>query len=83
MVWDVVADDGGGIAGGHCVFVAGYDNGHFQFISWGKVFTMTEAFWRKYVDEAHALLLATWIRNNQTPSGLNLAQMQADIAQIR
>jgi hypothetical protein len=82
VVWDVVADDGG-IDGGHCVFVAGYDAGTFTFISWGQVFKMTRAFWQKYVDEAHALLLATWVKNNMTPSGFNLAQLQADLAAIK
>ncbi len=81
-VWDVVVDDGG-IDGGHCVFVAKYDPETFGFISWGGVYRMTRAFWNKYVDEAHALLLATWIRNNKTPSGFNLDQLQTDLSQIK
>jgi hypothetical protein len=44
---------------------------------------MSVAFWTQFVDEAHALLLATWIRNNKTPSGFNLAGMQADLAAIK
>lgn len=81
-VWDVVADDGG-IDGGHCVFCCGYDASTITFISWGSVYKMTTAFWNKYVDEAHALLLATWIDNDKTPSGFNLAQMEADLALIK
>ena len=84
-VWDLVSDDGG-IAGGHDVVCVLYRvvDGVLQigFISWGKVYWMTWAYWLNYVDEAYAMLLATWIRANATPSGFNLEQMQADIAAI-
>ena len=84
-IWDVVADDGG-IDGGHCVFVPGYSqpDGTVPFISWGEVYTMTMNFWRKYVDEAYALIGQDWIGAQGTaPSGLNLNQLLADVAQIR
>jgi hypothetical protein len=85
LLWDVVADDGG-TAGGHSVVCIGFRivNGVLQigFISWGTIYWMTWAYWTKYVDEAYALLLATWVRANATPSGFNLTEMQADIAAI-
>jgi hypothetical protein len=79
--WDVVADNGG-IDGGHCVFVVGYAAGIFKFISWGQVYTMTVAFWNKYVQEAHALLSPEWIATWGAPNGLNLDQLTADLAAI-
>lgn len=85
-VWDVTANDGG-IAGGHSVVCVAYRvvNGVLQigFISWGAVYWMTWAYWLKYVDEAYALLLATWIKNNGTPSGVDLAQIEIDVQAIR
>ena len=82
VLWDVNGDNT--IIGGHCVFVPKYDaDGTLTCISWGKLYRMSAAFWTQFVDEAHALLLATWIRNNKTPSGFDLAGMQADLAAIK
>ena len=82
-VWDVVSDDGG-IDGGHAVFCCGYDGSSISFISWGKVYRMTDAYWLKYVDESHCLLSSLWI-NSETgaPSGFNLTQLEADLALIK
>ena len=82
VVWDVVADDGG-IDGGHCVVVCGYDADTIHFISWGQVYRMTNAFWAKYVDEAHCLLSPDWLdESGVDPVGFNLTQLMADLAQI-
>ena len=81
-IWDVVANDGG-IDGGHCVYVCGYDDKTFTFISWGKIYKMTVPYWDKYVDEAHTILGCGWINNRKTPSGFDLAQLQTDLNAIR
>ena len=85
-IWDVVPNGGAdavpGSWGGHCVYVPKYDQNGFTCITWGGLKAMTLAFWNKYCDEVHGLLLATWIKNNVTPSGFNLAEMQADLAAI-
>jgi hypothetical protein len=79
--WDVGGDTT--IAGGHCVFVTGYDANFIYFISWGQVFKMTYAYWSAYVDEAHALLSPDFIAaNGLDPQGFNLAQLEADLAAI-
>lgn len=50
--WDVVANDGG-IAGGHYVYIPAYSSdGGFTCVTWGARQKMTEAFFRKYIDEA-------------------------------
>jgi hypothetical protein len=85
-VWDVVPRGGAkakpGSWGGHCVFVAKYDQHSFTCITWGQLKVMTVAFWNKYCDEAHALLTQDWIGAKGSPSGFDLAQLQADLKAI-
>lgn len=85
-VWDVSAKGGAnakpGSWGGHCVFVAAYDQKTFTCITWGKPQAMTVAFWNKYCDEAHALLSPMWISAKGAPNGFNLAQLKADLQAI-
>ncbi|MFD1277477.1 hypothetical protein ACFQ51_52940 [Streptomyces kaempferi] len=52
--WDVVK--GAKLEGGHCVIVGAYGSGKLGLVTWGAETTMTEAFWRKYVDEAWVVL---------------------------
>jgi hypothetical protein len=52
--WDVVR--GARIEGGHCVIVGAYGSGKLGLVTWGAETTMTEAFWKKYVDEAWVVL---------------------------
>lgn len=81
-IWDVVANDGG-LDGGHCVFVTGYDAELLTFVSWGTVYKMTWAYWSKYVDEAHALLSPDFLAaNGMDPCGFDMAQLQSDLAAI-
>jgi len=85
-VWDVVPKGGAnakpGSWGGHCVFVAAYDQKGFTCITWGELKTMTVAFWKKYVDEAHTLLSPVWISAKGSPGGFDMAQLQADLKAI-
>jgi hypothetical protein len=85
-VWDVVPKGGAkakpGSWGGHCVFVPKYDPNGFTCVTWGQLKTMTLAFWKKYCDEAHALLSPKWISTKGSPSGFNLAQLQTDLKSI-
>lgn len=52
--WDVVK--GATIEGGHCVIVGAYGSGKLGLVTWGAKTQMTEAFWKKYVDEAWVAL---------------------------
>lgn len=58
--WDVVSNDGG-IDGGHCVLVVGYDVNYLYVYTWGAVQKMTYAFWAKYVEEAWAVIDEDWV----------------------
>jgi hypothetical protein len=44
---------------------------------------MTTAFWRAYVDEAHALLSPDWLTAKGSPSGFDLDQLKSDLALIK
>jgi hypothetical protein len=85
-VWDVVPKGGAkakpGSWGGHCVFVPKYDQKGFTCITWGAPKVMTVAFWKKYCDEAHALLAPAWLSAKGSPGGFDLAQLQADLKAI-
>jgi hypothetical protein len=52
--WDVVK--GARVEGGHCVMAGAYGGGRIGIVTWGAETEMTEAFWRKYVDEAWVVL---------------------------
>ena len=71
------------IVGGHCVFVIGYNANFIHFISWGQVYMMTVAFWKNFVTESYALLSPSWLATSGAPNGFDLAQLEADLAQIK
>ena len=85
QVWDVpTPGQDAGIDGGHCVWVVGYDDVGLTFISWGNVYKMTWAFWAKYVDEAYALISTAFLNGSDVdPSGVDLAGLNADLAEIK
>jgi hypothetical protein len=83
-VWDVGKGAGAkkGSWGGHCVFVPKYDANSFTCITWGGLKTMTVAFWKKYVDEAHTLLGQNWLTEKGSPDGFDENQLKTDLSNI-
>lgn len=78
-VWDVQSG-ADAIVGGHAVILAGYDAEAARVISWGQYYTMTWAFFAKYVDEVYAVADASWIQAKGTsPAGLSLAELEAQM----
>ena len=76
VVWDVQATDAA-IVGGHAVVLAGYDATGVKVISWGRFYTMTWAFFAKYVDEVYAIADCTWLESGgRTPGGLTMAELE-------
>lgn len=81
--WDLVPDDGG-LDGGHCVILAGYDPDYLYFVTWGQVQKATYAWWEKYVEEAWAVVSDAWISpvTGADPEGVNLGTLGWEFAQI-
>jgi len=83
-VWDVDQSADNGIAGGHAVIVAGYDEIGLRVISWGNHYTMTWAFWNQFVDEAYAIADVEWIKaTGNAPCGLSLAVLEAQMQELK
>lgn len=77
-IWDVAENDGG-IAGGHCVYVYGYDEEHVLFVSWGQSMKMTWDFWNAYVDECWGVLAAAHVKDGYA-GNVDVVTLQADAA---
>jgi hypothetical protein len=83
-VWDVDAHGDNTIVGGHAVVLAGYDSHGARVISWGSYYTMTWAFFEKFVDEAYAIADQEWISTKgTTPGGLSLKQLEAAMKALK
>lgn len=68
---------------GHAVVILGYDPNGLYVLTWGQVKVMGWDFLSAYATEAYALLSADWLDpSNITPGGLDMAQLEADLAQI-
>ncbi len=87
-IWDFVADapDGEnepGSWGGHAIPILGYNRRGFTVVTWGAPLFMTDAFRLAYVDEIYAIITEEWLNaQGATLAGFNLAQLQADLAQV-
>lgn len=79
--WTVVASDGG-IIGGHCVYIVGYNATGPVCVTWGQKQQMTWAFWDKYFTEAYAVIDATdpWVNASIDP--LNCAALAQELNEI-
>jgi hypothetical protein len=68
--------------GGHCVAVIGYNNGSYICVSWGEIIRISVLFFESYVDEAWATIGLPFFSGVKSASGLDLAQMEIDLAAI-
>jgi len=83
-VWDVEPNANNTIIGGHAVVLAGYTATGFRVISWGGYYTMTWAFFQKFVDEAYAIIDAEWISSTgKSPMGLTMQQLEQSMQSLR
>lgn len=81
--WDAVANDGG-ILGGHCVLLVGYDAAHLYVVTWGKVQPMTHAFWNAYVEECWPIVDRDWVSalSGLDPARVDLATLGEEFAAL-
>jgi hypothetical protein len=83
-VWDVDPQGDNTIIGGHAVVLAGYNAQGARVISWGQYYTMTWAFFEKFVDEAYAIADPEWFTvKGKTLGGLTLAQLEAAMKALK
>jgi hypothetical protein len=76
----LVGDGSPGSWGGHCLPGMGRSPETVSFITWGARMKMSHNFFTGYVDELYAVLSLDWLESSgMSPSGLDLAQLQADI----
>ena len=70
--------------GGHAVPVVAYDSRGVTVVTWGALQTMTWSFWETYCEEAYAILSNDYLNGKmQAPAGFSLAQLQADLADLK
>ena len=69
--------------GGHAVPIVAYNPDYLTVVTWGGLLNMSWNFLDAYCDEAYAALSLDWIaRSGQAPSGLDLSQLQDDLARL-
>lgn len=74
--WTVVKST---IEGGHYIPAIGYDSTYVYFVTWGALWKMTWAFYKKYNDESIVYLSQDMLKNGESTLGLNVAQLQTDL----
>lgn len=79
--WTVVK--GASIDGGHYIPGVTYDANFVYVVTWGKVIRASWAFIKKYMDEGVVYLSEEMLKNGVSLEGFNLAQLQADLAEIK
>jgi hypothetical protein len=77
-----VGDGAPGSWGGHAVPVVAYDPSGLTVVTWGALKRMTWGFWQAYCDEAYALLSDDFLSAGETPGGIDLAALQADLTEV-
>ena len=79
--WSVI--EGDRIEGGHYIPVIGRNSsGNFLIITWGRLHAATPEFIAKYMDEGLAYLSLEILKDNKSPEGIDLEQLQRDLAAI-
>jgi ABC-type glycerol-3-phosphate transport system substrate-binding protein len=90
FLWDVPpegtqGDGAPGSLGGHAVIGIGYDKDKaiYQIISWGTIYTLTQAFIDTYCIQSFGLVSHDWIATSgKAPSGLDINQLKSDLNAI-
>lgn len=68
---------------GHCIPLVGYSTVGPVCVTWGTVKQMSWEFLKMYGDEAYAILSPQWVNaGGQSPEGINLTALQADLAEV-
>jgi hypothetical protein len=68
---------------GHALIITGYKKNELRAVSWGKEIIMTMDFWEAYVDEAYAVLSEDFIKDDHTPTKINIDVLQQHISSLK
>jgi hypothetical protein len=68
--------------GGHAVPVVAYDPDGLTVVTWGALKRMTWGFLSAYCDEAYALLSDDFLTADETPAGIDLTALEADLQDV-
>lgn len=79
-MWDVEPQLDNSIAGGHAVYLHGYDDNVLYLNTWGQPWTMTWAFLDAYCEEAYGLISKDWINaQGVSPEGETLQGLTEEL----
>lgn len=78
--WSVV--HGSQVEGGHYIPLVAKRT-RLECVTWGQIQGMTEAFYKKYCDEAWAILSPEMLVNGKSLGGFDLAALQADLTALK
>ncbi len=68
---------------GHAVLITGYKNEELRIISWGKEMIMTIDFWEAYCEESYAIFSESFIKDEKTPTGIDVDLLKNDIERMQ
>lgn len=81
--WDLTGTDADyEIEGGHCVVIVSRDSDGGELVTWGRRQRFTDRWARTYLEEAHVVLTASQVARNGDGYGIDLTQLQADLAKL-
>jgi hypothetical protein len=83
--WSVSLHEDNTIEGGHSIPNFGYGSEGTNCITWGQRQGMTWEWFTKFADEAYVVITEDWLdkATQLTPSGFDLATLQADLAALK
>lgn len=77
--WSVVK--GASIDGGHYIPIVA-KRSHLEVVSWGEIVAMTTGFLQTYADEIWAYVSTEDLIEGESPAGLDVTQLRADLAAL-
>lgn len=76
QAWDYSQRADNRIRGGHCVHLGAMDpDGVMTVTTWGKTQKLTPLWWSHYTMECWAPVSQSWVRDNTSPEGLDVAAL--------
>lgn len=67
----------------HMVLITGYQNEELRVITHGQELIMTIDFWKKYGEESYAVFSEAFIKNDKTPTGIDIDVLLNDIQSLK